>query len=692
MGDFIFFFLDAAAEIIDLPLGCIHGAAPGLTVAGEACQQLLQLGGGILRGPPLRLQGGHPASQLGLLLQSHIQIIADGGQVFLGLGKPLVGSLFIFQQSRPLAAELLQLVGPGQNAAALGGTAAGHGAAGVDELPVQGDNAQAVAVVFGHAHRVPQGLGHHGAAQQAGHDLLIAGIEPHQLIGHAHKARVPGGSVLHDGAPDGIYREEGGPAGIAALEHLDGTAAVLLAVNDDILGGGAQGSLNGQGTFLIGLDEVGHRAVNALDIAPLALPHDGFHRFGIALVVLFHFAEHMDAGVHAAAIHGKLGGFLPQVLHHGFPAGKLHAAAGEDVIVALGLLSQFLQLGSQALQPFPALADAVLQLPDPGLLLLDILKQTLPVLLAALPVGPEHGGLRLPLGAFRLGVGEPLAGLVRLHILLAHPLADAAGGGVQGFQLGSGLFQAQSRLLILLLHALGLGMELFQRCHPDGNLLGAQLVPQDQVALGGLRLLAQGLHLQLQLLDLVVDAEEVFLRLFQLPLRLLLPVTEAGDAGGLLKDLTPVGALVGNDLGDAALADDGITVPAQAGVHEQVVDVLEAHLLPVDVILAVAAAVILAGEHDLAAVRIENMGGVVDNQADLGKALGPPLLGAAEDHVLHLAATEGLGALFAHDPEDGVGDVGLAGAVGPHDGSDILFKGEPGFIRKGFETLYLQCF
>ena len=235
-------------------------------------------------------------------------------------------------------------------------------------------------------------------------------------------------------------------------------------------------------------------------------------------------------------------------------------------------------------------------------------------------------------------------------------------------------------------------MELFQRCHPDGDLLGAQLIPQHQVTSGGLRLLTQGLHLQLQLLDLVVDTEEILLRLFQLPLRFFLSVTKTGNAGGFLKNLPPVGALVGNDLGDAALADDGIAVPAQAGVHEQVVDVLQTHLLPVDIILAVAAAVILAGEHDLAAVRIKNVGGVVYNQADLCIAQSTPLLGAAEDHVLHLAAPEGLGALFAHDPEDGVGDVGLAGAVGPHDGSDILFKGEPGFIRKGFETLYLQCF
>ena len=235
-------------------------------------------------------------------------------------------------------------------------------------------------------------------------------------------------------------------------------------------------------------------------------------------------------------------------------------------------------------------------------------------------------------------------------------------------------------------------MKLFQGGHPDGNLLGAQLIPQHQVTLGSLCLLAQRLHLQLQLFNFVVNAEKILLCLFQLPLRLFLPVTETGDAGGFLKDLPPVGALVRNDLGDAALADDGISIPAQAGVHEQIIDVLQPHLLPVDIVLALAAAVILAGKHDFAAVRIKNTGGVVDNQADLGIAQGPPLLGAAEDHVLHLAAPEGLGALFAHDPKDGVGDIGLAGAVGPHNGGDILFKGETGLIREGLETLYLQCF
>ncbi len=63
--------------------------------------------------------------------------------------------------------------------------------------------------------------------------------------------------------------------------------------------------------------------------------------------------------------------------------------------------------------------------------------------------------------------------------------------------------------------------------------------------------LPQGLHLELQLGDLVVDAHQVLVGALQLALGLLLPVAEAGDTGGLLKDLPAVGALDGQDLVDA---------------------------------------------------------------------------------------------------------------------------------------------
>ena len=234
-------------------------------------------------------------------------------------------------------------------------------------------------------------------------------------------------------------------------------------------------------------------------------------------------------------------------------------------------------------------------------------------------------------------------------------------------------------------------MQLIQRRHPGGDLRNAQLIAQQQVLSRHLGLLFQRSHLHLQFFDLVVDAQQVLLGLFELALGLFLAVAEAGDACRLLKDLAPVGALGGDDLGDPALADDGISVPAETGVHQQGVDILEAHGLLVDVVLALPAAVVAAGQHDLRAVGVEDVGGVVDDQADLGIAQGSALLGAAEDHVLHLAAAQSLGALFAHDPENGVGDVGLAGAVRSDDRRDILFKAQARLVRKGLEALNLEC-
>ena len=83
---------------------------------------------------------------------------------------------------------------------------------------------------------------------------------------------------------------------------------------------------------------------------------------------------------------------------------------------------------------------------------------------------------------------------------------------------------------------------------------------------------------------------------------------------------------------------------------------------------------------------------IVDDQRHLGKAHRGAPGSAAEDDILHLGAPETLGALFAHDPPDGVGNVGLAGAVGAHDGGDILAEIQNGLFREGLESLDLQCF
>ena len=84
------------------------------------------------------------------------------------------------------------------------------------------------------------------------------------------------------------------------------------------------------------------------------------------------------------------------------------------------------------------------------------------------------------------------------------------------------------------------------------------------------------------------------------------------------------------------------------------------------------------------------MSGVIKDQGNLGEAHGGTDLGPAKDDILHLAAAQSLGTLFAHDPENGVGDVGLARAVRSDNGRDILFKFQARLVREGLEALNFQ--
>ena len=432
--------------------------------------------------------------------------------------------------------------------------------------------------------------------------------------------------------------------------------------------------------------------MHAAQIAARSLPHDGLDRAGVALEILLHLGEHVDARIHAASLDGEGVQLLGELGDHVLAVFELHAAAVEHVLVLARLLRKLRERCVELTDALLVLFDSGAQLLHAALLLGDVALHAFHRLAAALGVCAQHRRGGLHRRALALDGAQALARLLALDILLVHALGDAARGGVEGFELLLRLLQRALRLLVLELDLRVLGVQLVERAHPGGNFAHAQLVAQDEVALGDLRLLLQRADLQLQLVDLVIDAQQVFLGLLELALGLLLPVAEAGDAGGLLKDLAPVGRLVGDDLGDAALPDDRVAVAAEAGVHQKAVDVLEAHVLAVDRILALAAAVVAAGQHDLRRGAVKNMGGVVDDERDLGKAQSAALLGAAENHVLHLRAAQGLGALLAHDPEDRVGDVGFAGAVGSDNGRDVLFKCEAGLVREGLEPLYFQCF
>ena len=295
-----------------------------------------------------------------------------------------------------------------------------------------------------------------------------------------------------------------------------------------------------------------------------------------------------------------------------------------------------------------------------------------------------------------MGLALPAAQLLpdrlRLQLFLPHLLGKLFLGCVQRVPIRLGLGQLSGGQLVVGGHLDPLCPELFQLLQPDRHLQSLQFLPEHQEFLRLFRLDAQGLHLEFQLVNFVVDAHKVFICAFQLALRLLLPVAEAGDARSLLKDLPAVGALDGQNLVDLALADDGVSLPAQAGVHEQLVDILEPAGPAVDIVFALPGTVIPAGDRHLTLFHGEQMPGVVQHQRNFSEAQPFAPGGSVKNHIFHLAAPEGSGGLLSHNPADGIGNVGFSRAVRPHNGRNVLAKGQHGFFREGFKALDLQCF
>ena len=107
-----------------------------LTVAGEAGEKLPELCGAAIGGAHFGLQRGLAAFKLRLILQRHIQLIADGGKIGLCPLKLRIAGLHFFGEAGTLLLQLFKLVRAGDYAAALGAAAAGHRAAGVYQLSV----------------------------------------------------------------------------------------------------------------------------------------------------------------------------------------------------------------------------------------------------------------------------------------------------------------------------------------------------------------------------------------------------------------------------------------------------------------------------------------------------------------------------------------------------------------------------
>ncbi len=120
------------------------------------------------------------------------------------------------------------------------------------------------------------------------------------------------------------------------------------------------------------------------------------------------------------------------------------------------------------------------------------------------------------------------------------------------------------------------------------------------VALGFGGLALERIDLARDLFEDVVDARQILLGAFQLGLGQALAGLELGDAGGLFDDRAAVLRLRAENLADAALLDDGVAFRAEAGAHEEILDIAQAGGAAIDQIFALAGAEQAAGDGDLA--------------------------------------------------------------------------------------------
>ena len=251
-----------------------------------------------------------------------------------------------------------------------------------------------------------------------------------------------------------------------------------------------------------------------------------------------------------------------------------------------------------------------------------------------------------------------------------------------------GLSQHKRCRNIILRSLLCIGKKLVQLIKPNSHFHALQFITIGQILLGLFRLHTQRLQLQLQLGDLIADTGQVFFRMHQLPLGFFLAVTVLGDTCRLLKDLTAVGTLQRQNFVNTTLTDIGIAFSAQTGIHKHFVDITQTGRLAVDIILAVTAAVVPAGDHHFVCIVRKGSVCIVQSQCGFSKANSRPFLGAAKDHIFHLGATERLTALLAHYPQNGIGNIGFTGTVRSNDGGNVIAKADQGLIREGLKALH----
>ena len=181
--------------------------------------------------------------------------------------------------------------------------AAGHGAASIDQLAVQGDNAEPVAVFLCHPSGIIQGFRNQGPSQKGREEIPVPVMAVYEIRRNAADALFPG-SLLFLSAVGrrmhGLQGKEGGPPKVPFFQPADNPACRFSGIRNNTGNPVAQGHFRRCRIGFRHLHQVPQRAMNGC-------------------------AKEIPAGHDIFDCHGKIGIFLfcpVQIIFPGSDGGK----------------------------------------------------------------------------------------------------------------------------------------------------------------------------------------------------------------------------------------------------------------------------------------------------------------------------------------------------------------------------------
>jgi len=259
---------------------------------------------------------------------------------------------------------------------------------------------------------------------------------------------------------------------------------------------------------------------------------------------------------------------------------------------------------------------------------------------------------------------------------------DFAQAGDFGFEFVGALAGERTTRRTLGFEGAGTRAQQFRLRHAFLGLEG--LIP-----FSGPRLALQMSELLVELVTNVAQPFEVLIGMLHAVLGFAAALLVFGNAGRLFEKGAQFFGPRLDDARNHALFDDRVAARAEAGAEEDVGDVLAPAARPVQEIGRYTVACYRALDRDLSETRVlptDSAVGIVEHDFDHGLSDRFARVGSAEDDIGHRFAAQVLGRTFAHDPDQGVDDIGLAATVRTDDAGEVARERQRGGIDEGFEA------